>query len=150
MCYEHESLKISLVPTRLLKGLTFPFPLKRTHLGTLVSGLHGLHSCTPSLQRFGKVAKTLSKKRRQRGHSNVTTRLSLKHSREHDKMKSQVKRTAEAALSIPVSHETRCLTRTQLQGCVRCYSDSGPKVLLIFFSTTEVLDRFGDEPSLAN
>lgn len=139
LCYEYESLKISLLPTRLLKGLTFHFPLQSTHLRTLVSGFHGLHSCTPSLQRFGKVAKTLSKKRRQRGHSNITTRLSLKHSREHDKMKSQVRRAAEAAVSIPVSHDTRCLTRTQLQGCMQCYLDSGPKVLLIFFSLLKFL-----------
>lgn len=139
LCYEYESLKISLVPVRFLKSLTFHFPLKSTRLGTFVSGFHGLHSCMPSLQRFGKVAKTLSKKRRQSRHSNITTRLSLKLSREYDKMKSQVKRAAEAALSIPVSHETRCLTRTQLQGCVRCYSDSGPRVLLIFFSLLKFL-----------
>lgn len=83
----------------------------------LVSGFHGLHPCTPSLRRFGKVAKTLVQEEKTRGHSNITTRPPLKLSREHDKMKSQVKRGAEAALSIPVSHETRCLTRTQLQGC---------------------------------
>lgn len=117
MCYEYESLKISLIPTTLLKSLTFHFPLRSTHLGMLVSGFHSLHPCTPSLRRFGKVAKTRVQEEKTRGHSNITTRPPLKLSREHDKMKSQVKRGAEAALSIPVSHETRCLTRTQLQGC---------------------------------
>lgn len=149
MCYKYESLKISLIPTRLLKSLTFHFPLRSTHLGTLVSGFHGLHPCTPSLRRFGKVAKTRVQEEKTRGHSNITTRPPLKLSREHDKMKSQVKRGAEAALSIPVSHETRCLTRTQLQGCSAIRTLVRSHFSLVFL-TTEVLDRFGGEPSLAN
>lgn len=149
MCFKYESLKISLIPTRLLKSLTFHFPLRSTHLGTLVSGFHGLHPCTPSLRRFGKVAKTRVQEEKTHGHSNITTRPPLKLSREHDKMKSQVKRGAEAALSIPVSHETRCLTRTQLQGCSAIRTLVRSHFSLVSL-TTEVLDRFGGEPSLAN
>lgn len=101
--------KSSLVSIRLrhLKNLTFHFHCRAHTLNECrCQASTTLFSPTPRYDTLGRMPKPESKNRTQRGISNMTTRLSLKPSREHDKKPDEEGNRVSALSKYP--HVTGC------------------------------------------